>query len=230
MADGGDLEKRRRDLYAISLGIILYNTAQGSVSETATTLFGAVHLGRPWVLIVGAGIMWAYFLWQFLLAAKGQWSRIAKDVDRQIGRGRGFRRFTARRLQCIAQSAREKAEIYRSTNSSGHRVYTEYVRQVEEGIALKRCFARSADWLKTFDQDSLSDRSGNRTHLHLGIAEDDYKKYAEEQVPFAEWQRRRIVWAAALWSAIREDAFSDLLLPLIVAIGLTGVSLLVRLS
>ncbi|MGB0132873.1 hypothetical protein, partial [Dokdonella sp.] len=85
-----DLDRRRRDLYAISLGLLLFNLAGGSLGSSTSTLFGTIHLSSPEVLGWGAWAAWVYFLWRFSLAAEPIWGLYLDDVDGEIEHSRRY--------------------------------------------------------------------------------------------------------------------------------------------
>jgi hypothetical protein len=83
-SEDSELEKRRRDLYAISIALIVFNVAGGSLEPAATTLFGSVHITRTIVLQFAAWIAWGYFVWQFWLAATPAKATFAEDIRTEI--------------------------------------------------------------------------------------------------------------------------------------------------
>jgi hypothetical protein len=118
--DKQELDKRRRDLYAISLAILAFNTANGVIAPNAQLFFGTMTVGRPWVLLLGAAGMWAYFLWQFWLAAQGRWRHFALDVDRQARFSRPYRQFAEKRLVIVHRVLSDRLERVRAERPTGN--------------------------------------------------------------------------------------------------------------
>lgn len=86
-----DIDKERRDLYAVSLVLLIYQLAGGSLHDVSITPIGSVRFGAPEVLVTAAWASYAYFLWRFWLAAQGAWGRFRDDVDAEVSAGSAFR-------------------------------------------------------------------------------------------------------------------------------------------
>lgn len=75
IANRGDIRpdalRQRRDLYALSIGLLLFNLAGGKVA--ANTSFGSIlpiALERPWWLLLAAWTGFAYFWFRFSLVSE----------------------------------------------------------------------------------------------------------------------------------------------------------------
>src|SRR5690242_19327203 len=138
MSDEAQMDKRRRDLYAVSIGIILYNSANGVLLADTSVIFGGIHLYRPWVLLVGVWIVWAYFLWRFLLLAKGYWPRFLLDVDSEVQLSPGYSTFTKARLRATLSEIESRlAQIGAYTNTPGEfNALSRQAKHLEDALKL----------------------------------------------------------------------------------------------
>lgn len=63
-----DALRQRRDLYAIAIGLCIYNLAGGYVlTDTTVASIIPVKLAHPWVVLAAAWLGFGYFWWRFWL-------------------------------------------------------------------------------------------------------------------------------------------------------------------
>ena len=62
-------DPHKRNLIAISSAIAIFYLGEGDI-QSVSTLFGAIKLKNPQVLLVGVWLMLAYSLWQYWLRSK----------------------------------------------------------------------------------------------------------------------------------------------------------------
>lgn len=108
MSDSPELEKRRRDLYAISIGLIVFNVAGGALKSESTQLFGAITITRPLILLLGAWLVWGYFLWQFWLIGRPFLSKLKSDVEAELQSSSEYRQFCRYFIASIASMAKQE--------------------------------------------------------------------------------------------------------------------------
>lgn len=93
-----DADKRRRDLYAVSLGILLFNIAGGKLAGSGDPFVAGITIERTYWLYVFAALSLAYFYWRFLLVSDGARTRLLDDIDKEIRRSPRFAAYVHRRM------------------------------------------------------------------------------------------------------------------------------------
>ncbi|WP_188444714.1 hypothetical protein [Pseudoxanthomonas indica] len=113
--------RQRRDLYAIAIGLCIYNLAGGYVqSDTTVASIIPVKLSHPWVVLLAAWIGFAYFWWRFWLVSEAQpIADFHQDATWQAGNSRAGRELAAEhagptQLYGNARSADESAAQIRT--------------------------------------------------------------------------------------------------------------------
>jgi hypothetical protein len=220
LTEHSELEKRRRDIYAISLALIVYNFAGGSFnpSTTTTTLFGSVQIAYPLVLIISAWIAWAYFFWQFWLVARPIKDSFEQDVRVEILESERFRSYSKKLLQVFAEIA----------GAGLDQPDIEITTQELQGFVGRRIdFLTYSQGKKVFDVD-LRDRKWviQRPYLisdpsrqfvdHINVPKGVWKK-AMTMMPWKGDVQEQIVKAARQTARLRQHAFSNRLLPMWIA-------------
>ncbi|GAA0715189.1 hypothetical protein [Dokdonella soli] len=222
-APSSDADKQRRDLYAISIGAILYNLAGGQLKPESSTLFGAVTLARPGVLLWGAAVLWAYFLWRFWLATQGAIHDLRADVDAAIYRSRTFAEFTRRRLLAVKiyleNRAQERDAGRLQLNPSESKQLREQLDELDEVLAMPHVVFDfdGQTFLSTFKSFFVvnEDRSPVANILSAGNGALDA---ATAAAPWLARDRWRVVARATLVALGTKRVFSDSFLPYLVAI------------
>ena len=68
-----DALRQRRDLYALAIGLCIYNLAGGYVlTDTTVASIIPVKLSHPWVVLLAAWLGFAYFWWRFWLISEAR--------------------------------------------------------------------------------------------------------------------------------------------------------------
>jgi hypothetical protein len=228
MSSGADkIDKERRDLYAVSLVIIMYLAAGASLRDDVSTFLGAFRVARPWVILLGLGALWGYFLWRYLLAIGNLRDELLDDCDSRIYRSRLFAMHCAQversriaRLQALAEQADEVRKQNRLLDKARAietflRDNTHFVFQPEQRSMLRKYrFGYPAA------------KSGAPLDFILTSEADEYFSHVGLK-PSLRW---RIVLWAWLMAALSERTFSDKVLPVVVAAaaGLCGLWVLLR--
>lgn len=88
-----DALRQRRDLYAIAIGLCIYNLAGGYVlTDTTVASIIPVKLSRPWVVLAAAWLGFAYFWWRFWLISEARpFADFHDDAMWQAGNSRAGR-------------------------------------------------------------------------------------------------------------------------------------------
>lgn len=101
IADRKDIEadvlRQRRDLYAIAIGLAIYNLAGGYVAESTTLGILPMRLSHPWVVLAAAWLGLAYFWWRFWLISEVKpFGAFHEDAMWQAGHSRIGRELAGR--------------------------------------------------------------------------------------------------------------------------------------
>ncbi|GAA0715179.1 hypothetical protein [Dokdonella soli] len=221
--DKPDIDRRRRDLYAISLGLLVYNLAGGSLDTSTSTLFGSIHVNRVWVLWVGAWMMWSYFLWRFWLAARPIWLSFLDDVDSTIQTSGRYKEYCHAVFDLIAKRAKEGIEGFTPSdwapNSPADRKERLNIATQCDGLARDgatylldgRSYARSLNHVRYARSDGTE--AGN-----FFTFPDSVWKMIDGELPWQGAVRNAILRRALMHAAFRLHAFSDRILPIVVAV------------
>jgi len=86
-----DLHRQRRNLVGVSLGLVVFETAGGTVGNVSF-LDGGVTLSNPELVIVMAYIALAYLLWRYWLYAKPEHQKFRGLVADTILNSSGYHR------------------------------------------------------------------------------------------------------------------------------------------
>lgn len=219
-----DADRRRRDLYAVSVALLLYNLAGGSFAGTAATYFGSIQVARPWVLTAGAWLLWAYFGWRFWLAATPIWAAFRRDFDIEALRSPAHKSYTKAFLAASAKRLREEADDARAFGSRPEAMI---------GFARAHDSALEAGYLLEIERDcfaakvsiGLADRNGE-VRLFLPEIPERLRLELDATVPW-RGRARNVVLAQAIRAAVlRQHAFSDGVLPMAVATAAPLVAIL----
>lgn len=89
--------RQRRDLYVVSIGLLLFYWADGTVLELWTMTFIPAEVRCPQVFLWAAWIAFAYFSWRYWLVAPPAWKGYQEEVAWQLRTGTIVRRL-ARKL------------------------------------------------------------------------------------------------------------------------------------
>lgn len=214
-----DLDRRRRDLYAISLGLLLFNLAGGTLSSSASTLFGTIAITRPLVLGFGAWVVWVYFVWRFWLASKPAWASYLDDVDAEIESSTAYGAYMRRVCSAVIELA-NKVEIGEISpeeigNNLGDKAQLRQSMKsvIDEGMRYKvvpRSYASDFQ-----NRRGVNDRGSSLGSIP-GIPEAALT-YVVDRHALRGIERGKLVAAAMLKAALRRDAFTDKVLPTIIA-------------
>ena len=214
-----DADRQRRDLYAISLGLLLFNLAGGSLDAAASTFFGSIHIARPWMIGVGAWLAWAYFLWRFWLAARPIWNSFLDDIDLEVHTSRRYGAFCSSIFSGFADLSREAVNEGRVAwigNLEG--VDLNNVAQQFDGVKGRelRYMLQPRSYAKHFSR-----TEGVRPDATpMGVLypmPDAAWNIVLEKTPWDGSTRKTILRKCFVSAAWRQHAFSDRVLPLIIA-------------
>lgn len=228
MGDGGlegdsaPLESRRRDLYAVSLGLILFQLAGAQIKPEASTFFGAFDLALPGVIVYGAWLLLAYFLWRFL--QKGwPFDAFRADIAAEALMDMAFQQAAAEPLKKLLHIAKDQAKDFNSYSRTRkeHQIADAGTlrRVVEEleGVIAGKLYAQpvKGTWIRRVDAAHLAGS---------GMARNDkppwrYHFMSERVValPFRDWVG--ILLRSSVRATIRREAFADQVLPLMCAMA-----------
>ena len=219
MAQHPDIDKRRRDLYAISLGLIVYNLAGGSLEPSATTLFGTVHLTRPVILFAGAWVAWAYFLWQFWLAASPFEASFLEDIKFEMQHSFEFSEYSRQLADLIMAIADRPAHFTGQIDINAQELQNfATTRQTLATIVKRRRFLIEPPGPR------FTVSSAQMLHVHDGekmpvnIPQPIWD-YVQAKHPWAPELRDSIYRRARRVAAGRRHEFSDRVLPLRIALA-----------
>lgn len=227
MAALQDVDKCRRDLYAVSLALLIFNVAGGSLAPDTPTVFGSIHITRQWVIAWGAWLLWLYVLWRFWLAAKPLWSAFLDDVDSEIYRTRAYR------THCVSASLamQKHANAVRGDCTIPHGFSSNELPDLQ---AIGDNAGRHAREKLLF---RLEPRTFGRRYVTMeGVRPHDLSSYGRlynspmadvwaHVVPDVPWSTRRRLMAvvrAIPLAVFRQEAFSDRILPLTFAVLALG--------
>jgi hypothetical protein len=221
MADTLDVDPRRRDLYAMSIALLIFNLAGGllpSATDSTPTMLGSIHITRPLVLLFGAWIMWAYFLWRFWLTARPILGAFFDDIDLQITSSRAHREHSHKLLMHIASVAEDsklnpsKHDFPPTRTDTLERISRVAMNIVNNNLAfavVPRTARKAIDFKRAID---VSGKSGMDFPVdQIPVAA---LKRIVDEVP---WDKKRIIRRAFWRAVIRDHAFGDRILPIIVA-------------
>lgn len=92
-----DALRQRRDLYALAIGLCIYNLAGGYVlTDTTVASIIPVKLSHPWVVLLAAWTGFAYFWWRFWLISEARpFADFHDDAMWQAGNSRAGRTLAA---------------------------------------------------------------------------------------------------------------------------------------
>lgn len=215
-----DLDRRRRDIYAVSLGLLIFNLAGGTVPESAPILFGSVHIARPWILEIAAWIGWSYFLWRFWLAGKPLWGTFLDDVDIEIELSRSYGKFMRDHFQSVVRMSRKElrdesgwiAKLNQNDLAALDRRFTEYHDRSFRFKLTERSYARE------FQREIIRFPDGRLLGNQGKIPDGMFEQLMREN-PWHGFHRARALAAGFFGAAWKRHAFSDRVLPVIVAIA-----------
>lgn len=212
-----ELDKRRRDIYAISIALIVFNLAGGDIQPAGTTLFGSVTITRTFVVFWAAWIAWIYFVWQFLLVARPLRSSVESDVVLETGRSKVFRRYTQKVIAHVAELA-ANTNVCNTTTSLGaeectrlNNLRTSYDSLSKGSYVFStypKAYALNHQNLRTF----ANPQSGNTFDITSTT-----RDYLLKKFPWDGSVRARVIWPALFRAIVLRHEFANRCLPLIVA-------------
>jgi len=216
-----DLEKRRRDLYAISLGLLIFNLAGGSLKNDASVFFGAISITRPRLLLFGAWIAWAYFLWQFWLVAKPFLEKMLADIDAEIHATARYRNYCKAHFELILE------ELDASSNAGDNRFgfgggNREALRVMSENtqsrINKNQVFRLRPHGLARdlFRAQCVADNGEISAKAYPELPASLWDKLSARH-PWQGYERIRTLMAAIPSACLQRNEFSNRILPLCVA-------------
>ncbi len=92
-----DVPLQRRDLYAVAIGLVIYNLGGGYAVDSASVGVLPMRLSHPGIVLLAAWVGLAYFWWRFWLISEvkpfGAWH---EDAVWQTGQSRRGRALAAR--------------------------------------------------------------------------------------------------------------------------------------
>lgn len=219
-----DVDKVRRDLYAISVAMLLFNLANGTFLPTLATPVGVLQLGRMWVLYIAVWVVWAYFLWRFWQGSRLLFYQFRGSVHQAVLASESYRSY------CNGVWESFKA-MTREARADGHRAgelgfdphaASNLLHELERNSHL-RFKVQSDSWGGRCDPlNIVTNRGEVQLNLVLTKAPPPFMEEAQRIVkarPVVELFRP---WIRAAWE---NEAFADLVLPLFVALASAMVQL-----
>lgn len=227
--DHQDLEKRRRDLYAASIAIVIYNVALGEITAGAPMLFGAMSVKKPAVILAALFIAWAYFLWQFLLAiASPSAPRFWKEFEAEVYKSKVFRSFTARRLRAMSLHLQDQLRSF-APNDQAQNATGAWLKTVQDAeIACAGLRVNEGDCMLRKPHGDIvmvrtSDSKLAVTSLERLPA--DVRERAAASHPWSLGIGLWVALGAALRACARRRAFGDIALPIVLAVAVPATTL-----
>ena len=210
MADTTDLDKRRRDLHALSAGLIIFSIAGGHLSNATALYFGAITVDRPATLLWSAWLLWAYFLWRFWQEAKPVWKTFQNELYEELEKSKIYLKFCLKQYEWI-ESEYAPETLQNRQDIAQIRIALSDFKANEVIYRIKR-----GNWGKSLD------RKNGRLWKHgeggRGIPfPQSIVDAVDEAVPWDESGRSIALHRAAVSAMVRRDAFANRLLPIIFA-------------
>lgn len=133
MANEEQLDKYRRDFCAISVALLLYNSAGGSLSPNTAVLFGSITISRPGVVLAGAWIIWCYFYWQFSKRARVV-QTFRDEIDKSAGQSKSFKDYSRRQIFRAAELVAERVpQVHENERTPLNEIHRGLRSQYENG-------------------------------------------------------------------------------------------------
>lgn len=206
-----DALRQRRDLYALAIGLVIFNLAGGHVVDAGTVgNLIPVKLKYPQVVLAVAWLGFFYFWIRFWLVSEAKpWGDFVEDARWQAGHSRAGRKLAAGLANASVswgneRSAAQNADAVRNPNGPVPRFYLERWKPI---IDLNQIGTRAP----RNGQGASNEHYGGLHHLETA-------------------SQRRAFWSAYLLgffrATFRERSFSDNTLPHIFAVFtvLTGIA------
>jgi len=195
-----DALRQRRDLYALSIGLMLFNLAGGKIA--ANTAFGSllpISIERPWLLLCAAWLGFFYFWFRFWLVSEpAPLGAFIEDIQWQAGNNARVRR--------IAEKFAQGAPWQRSDGVARGLI------NGPDGLVPKIVWRGLTPILNLQGLTARRGRANfNQQSESIGPA--------ECLLPTEDHSEIRLAWLIAIPRAIvRERAFTDYTLPHLVAV------------
>ena len=181
------LLRQRRNLLAISLGLLAFELGDGSV-ERASVMFGTLTLQKPGVIVFFAWAALAYAVWRYWLYSEPGATAFRDAVDQELALSPAY----ANLVQQVAKAEAERTAV-------------DNLRPV----ILRQLFRRRLDFARSIPIEEIV---GSNTRKH---EESTFDPGLVVPVPY--WKVAAIEWRAGLRAVVKNRAFSDYYLPYLVA-------------
>lgn len=201
-----DALRQRRDLYALSIGLMLFNLAGGKIA--ANTAFGSllpISIERPWLLLCAAWLGFFYFWFRFWLVSDAKpFGDFFEDVRWQTGNTRQVRTIAAKFVaggpnEALNESMRDQV---RSSDGPVPRITWEGIVPI---LGLNTVTSRA-------------DRGAGCAYVTLG----SNRNAVGDEDCVAFWKG---LWTGFFRAILRERAFTDYTLPHLVAVLTLGIGI-----
>lgn len=202
-----DALRQRRDLYALAIGLCIYNLAGGYVlTDTTVASIIPVKLAHPWVVLAAAWLGFVYFWWRFWLISEARpFSDFHEDAMWQAGNSRAGRALAAEFASPISHFSNERSA---SQNA-------ESIKQPRGPVPKYKVYKKKL----TIDLTDLRHHGKNQS-----VVTHSYGKVITVGKPnrFRFWRVFLLGYIRAMY---RERAFSDYTVPHLFAVftALTGI-------
>lgn len=100
--------RQRRDFYSVSIGLVIFYFAGGSINQDSTLGMLPLHFENPHVFLIAAWIGWGYFLWRYWLHTENIFSDFKEEMDWQAT----DTWFARRLINTIAKPVNEQQKNY----------------------------------------------------------------------------------------------------------------------
>jgi len=202
-----DALRQRRDLYALSIGLMLFNLAGGKIA--ANTAFGSllpISIERPWLLLCAAWLGFFYFWFRFWLVSDVKpFGGFFEDVRWQTGNTRQVRTIAAKFVTRGPGNETVSESIRDQVRSSGGPIPSIAWEGIVPILGLNSVTSRA-------------DRGPGCTYVTLG----SNRNVVSEEDRVAFWKG---LWTGFSRAILTERAFTDYTLPHLVAVLTLGIGI-----
>lgn len=217
------IDKERRDLYAVSIALILYTVSGARLKSEFGSFVGVMELKSPEVLLIAACLAWFYFFWRFALVSNDSWRRFQDDVDHWIDASPTYRKFSDK---LMAERTLLFNELLSASQASGKAAVHNGKKITREELlgardSLKTAFERAKDGRLAIQRRSFLRSIKNWEVTSSGVTQARATPVVnlfpeEEAVPAL--LRLRIVSGAMARAMFKSNTFTDEVLPVLVAV------------
>lgn len=184
------IKRQRTALVSLSLVLLIYALAGGHMRSDVTLLNLPISFKRPIVLLVAAWVIWAYFLYRYLLVTDSQWKALTEEVR--------LRALADRKVHSLCLPALPRFDIPVDWRATAH-------RQIAEGWTLSIV---KHDGRYHFDPGQFF-RPSTQASGSGGPGQIGYFPLTSSEV----WTYRRALVRATFKAILLEHTFSEAMVP-----------------